>query len=190
MISSAKFTIAKSTLYKELSNINKIIGKKRRYKTTLEITIIDDYIILVVPGISIKLSAVTESTAKFSLGLLYFIHVVKTHRFDDMQFLIKDTMITLGSLSFKVRSTFFETDQILRSVDLPINYENVHLMRMEQSGRYTQSEISFNKLDGYKSKAYQKLEKDIDKITAIAHAYGFSRAEIETFMYARIQNFN
>jgi len=168
MIPSAEFTIGKSTLLKTLSQIIKITGNSPKNKTTVEITIIDGFIQLVVPGINLKLQAVTKSTAKFTVRLLYFNDVVKTHRLDPLQFIIEGEMIKVDNYAFKAKTTFFETDEILRSIDLPINYQAGHLISMTQSGGYTAGEIAFNNLEEQRIQALKTLKDDINRIALIA----------------------
>ena len=187
MIPSAEFTIGKSTLLKTLSQIIKITGNSPKNKTTVEITIIDGFIQLVVPGINLKLQAVTKSTAKFTVRLLYFNDVVKTHRLDPLQFIIEGEMIKVDNYAFKAKTTFFETDEILRSIDLPINYQAGHLISMTQSGGYTAGEIAFNNLEEQRIQALKTLKDDINKIALIARKYGFSRKEIDQFINSKIQ---
>ena len=52
----------------------------------------------------------------------------------------------IKGLFLKVETTFFETDKILRSIKMPINYTDWHLLRLENEG-YTPEELEFNKLD-------------------------------------------
>jgi len=186
MIPSAAFTIGKSILLKNLSNFIKILGRSHKTKATIEITIIDNFIQLVVPGINLKLPAVTKSTAKFTVPLLYFNDVVKTHRLDPLLFIIEGDMIKADGYAFKAKTTFFETDEILRSIDLPINYKEGHLIKMGRSGEYTSAEIAFNNLEKQRIAALKTLKDDINKMALIARKYGFSRKEIDQFINSKI----
>ena len=40
----------------------------------------------------------------------------------------------IKGLFLKVETTFFETDKILRSIKMPINYTDWHLLRLENEG--------------------------------------------------------
>lgn len=186
MKNAAQFTIGKSLLSKTLSNFIKIVGKSHHNKATIEITIIDNFVQLVVPGINLKLPAITESTAKFTVPLLYFNDVVKTHRLDPLKFIVEEDRVHVDQYSFKAKTTFFESDQILRSIDLPINYQAGHLINLTQSGGYTPSEIAFNNLEKQRIDALKTLKDDINKIALIARKYGFSRKEIVQFINSKI----
>ncbi len=186
MIPSAEFTIGKSILLKSLSQFIKITGRGPKNRATIEITIVDDFIHLVVPGIILKLPAMTKSTAKFTVRLLYFNDVVKTHRLDPLKFIIEGDMIKVDGYSFKAKTTFFETDEILRSIDLPINYQAGHLINLTQSGGFTPAEIAFNNLEQQRIQALKTLKDDINKIALIARKYGFSRKEIDAFINSKI----
>jgi hypothetical protein len=186
----AKFTINKSILLKALLNMVKVVGRASKQKTTLEITVTDDNICLVVPGINLKVPAVTENSAKFTVRLLYFTDIVKTHKYDSMHFIIEEGKVIIDYLTFKAQTTFFENDDILRSVDLPVNFNAAHLIKMADSGRYTPSEIKFNSLEAELANAMKILNADISKIALISRKYGLSRKEVEAFIKTKLQTDN
>lgn len=187
MTSSANFTISKGKLLATLNQFLKVAGKRSSKQTTVEITIIDDYIILVIPGVNLKLASITSSSAKFTVGLLYFIDFLKNHPEDITQFIVTENLIKCGTISFSAPTIQFETDEVLRSIDLPANYVNMHMAKLALSGRYTASEIAFNNLEGQKEEAIAILKQDIDKIAYIAQAYNISRKDIENFLVFKIK---
>ena len=189
MVAVAKFTIEKPILLKTLSQMAKIVGRTRIKRTTVEITVVDDFIHLVVPGINLKLPAITESSVKFTVRLLYFKDIVKTYKSDPLWFTVQQDRVQIEHLSFKAKTTFIQNDDILRSVDLPINYKAGHLINMGQSGSYTQSEIAFNDLEIPRLQALKTLKDDVTKIALIVRKYGFSRKEVDRFIKSKIQKY-
>jgi len=76
----ATFIIRKSKLKSELAKIQKTykgISKKTPF-ASLELTITDGLLTLVVPGIKLELPCKTTSTVKASIGFHYFYEIIKT----------------------------------------------------------------------------------------------------------------
>jgi hypothetical protein len=77
-MNQASLKIRKSKLVNELKKITKILrplSKCTRY-TILELTITDDLLTLVVPGVRLELKFETTGTAKVTLGLYYFRDII------------------------------------------------------------------------------------------------------------------
>jgi hypothetical protein len=91
----------------------------------------------------------------------------------------------LGVTSVRVQTTFFENDSILRSINLPINYSELHLLQLDHKG-FTEEEIDFNKLEFelYDAKKYLKL--NIIKAIDILGVYGVTIKEIEDLIQSKI----
>jgi hypothetical protein len=186
-MSYVTFTISKSKLLDALNRIAKITKGYGKNTNTIEFTVIDSCINLVVPGINLKLPAITTGSAKFSVGQLYIISLLKSHPEDIVQFTIKEDLVKCNHIAFSAPTTLFETDEILRSIDLPINFINMHMAKLATSGKYTAGEIAFNNLEHQKEEALIMLNHDIDKITYIAQPYGISKKEIEDFIIYKIK---
>ena len=183
----ATFTTSKTQLTNVLKQFIKVVGKYRKGETTVEITIIDEQIKLVIPGVNLNITAITSGSAKFTVGLLYLYEVLKSHPEDIIQFTIKEGLVKCNQVSFPAPTTFFKTDDILRSIDLPINFVNMHLAKLATSGKYTAGEIAFNNLTHQKEEALLMLHQDIDKITYLTQPYGVIRKDIEDLLIYKIK---
>ena len=75
-------------------------------------------------------------------------------------------------------TTFFETDSILRSIKLPLNYTDMDLAKLLLSGKYTDEEIVFNNLAKESVKTMRKVKADIRKIILMMKVYGFKQKEV------------
>lgn len=186
-MNKATFTIRKSKLLTELKKMTKALGAlaKRNKNTEIEITITDGLVTLVIPGIRLELKCETVSTAKVSLNLYYFKDIVQSWNELQFQCSITDNAFNMGVTSVKVQTTFFETDSILRSIKLPINYTDLHLLQLANKG-FTDEEITFNKLEYEIHCAKRNLRTNIRKTKEILAIYGVTSAEIEEIVQRKI----
>jgi hypothetical protein len=186
-MNQASFKIRKSKLLNELKKITKALGpvsKWNRY-TTIELTITDGLLTLVIPGIRLELPCETTSTAKATLGLFYFRDIIKNWSALHLECFIQDEVFKIGVTSVRAKTTFFENDSILRSIKLPINYSDLHLLQLENQG-FTAEEIDFNKL-GYELHCAKKfLKSNIIKAKNILNVYGVTSKEIEELLQRKI----
>jgi hypothetical protein len=186
-MNQSSFKIRKSKLVNELKKITKTLGplsKWTRY-TTIELTITDGLLTLVIPGVRLELKCETTSTAKATLGLYYFRDIIKNWNGLHLECFILDKEFKIGVTSIKAKTTFFEDHNILRSIDLPINYSDMHLLQLEHKG-FTNEEIDFNKLEFelYDAKKYLKL--NIKKAIDILGVYRVTIKEIEDLIQSKI----
>lgn len=124
-MNQASFKIRKSKLLNELKKITKALGpvsKWNRY-ATIELTITDGLLTLVIPGIRLELPCETTSTEKATLGLFYFRDIIKNWAALHLECFIQDEVFKIGVTSVRAQTTFFETDSILRSIKLPVRAE-------------------------------------------------------------------
>jgi hypothetical protein len=184
----ATFIIRKSKLKSELAKIQKVykgISKKTPH-ASLELTITDGLLTLVVPGVKLELPCKTTSTVKASIGFHYFYEIIKTWRDLIIECTIIDDEMLIGVSKFKVQTTFFEDDKILRSIKLPINYTDYHLLQLENRG-FTIDELRFNKLEFEVYHAQKRLKFTINKTKDLLGVYGITKQEIEDIIDRKIK---
>lgn len=187
-MNQASFTIKKSKLVEELKNMTKSLGRVSKYtkSTILELTITDDLLTLVIPGIKLEMECKTKSTAKASIGLYYFKDIIQTFNGLDITCNISNDEIKIGGTTVNCQTTFFETDSILRSIKLPINYTDLHILQLENNG-YTIEELRFNELEFVVYHAKKNLKKNIRNTKDILGVYGFTAKEIEELIDKKIR---
>jgi hypothetical protein len=183
----SSFIIQKSELIKELQNISKVIGRmsKKNKDTVLEITIIDEKLIFVVPGAKIYLDCETKNSAKGTINFFYFSDVIKTHRYTAIKCDITDNLMNINNIVIPIQTTFFETDRILRSIKLPLNYSDWHILRLERDG-YTKEEIAFNRLNTKINVANKNLNLNLRKVVDILKIYGVNKNDIEEIVRKKL----
>ena len=186
-MNQASFNIKTDKLVLELKKITKSLGPVSRWNryTILELTITDGLLTLVIPGIRIEIKCETKDTAKASLGLFYFKDVIQTWNKVEIECIMSDKEIKMGGTSVRAQTTFFETDSILRSIHLPINYSDLHLLQLENKG-FTSEEIGFNKLEYQIHIAKRTLKANIKKTKDLLSVYGVTAKEIEELVQNKI----
>lgn len=184
----ASFIIKKAKLYESLIHINKSLGGASRYtqNTILELTITDDLLTLVVPGIKIELPCKNIGTAKATIGLLYFKNLIHSYNKLEIDCNIYENEMKIGVTKVNCQTTFFETDKILRSIKLPLNYTDLHILQLENNG-YTIEELKFNELEFVVYQAQKNLKKNIRNTKEILSVYGFTAKEIEELIDKKIK---
>lgn len=178
-MNQASFTIRKTKLLKELKNIAKALGRmsKANKLTVAELTITDGTLTIVIPGAKFELDCETKSTAKATLDFFYFKDIIETSKGANIEALINDNTIKIGITCYKAQTTFFEDDSILRSIKLPINYTDWHLLKMKNSG-YTIEELRFNSLEFKIYHAENRLKYNLSKAKEYLGLYGVTAKEI------------
>lgn len=186
-MNQASFRLRKSKLLNELKKVTKTLGPLTNWTryTALELTITDNLLTLVIPGVRLELKCATTGTAKATLGLYYFRDIIKTWNNLHLECFIHDAEFKIGVTSIKAKTTFFEDHNILRSIDLPINYSELHLLQLEYKG-FTAEEIDFNKLEFEIYYAKKHLKSNIQKSIEILGLYGVTSKELEALIQKKI----
>jgi hypothetical protein len=173
-----------TTTTKDLLNILKqlkagIKGKTpKAMATTCEITVTDGKATFAVPGAIFTLECSTIGTCKAVLPFLHFFQVIKDLQVKDLEIIINKNDIKIHNVSFNIRTTFFETDRILRTIHLPINYKDKDILTLPKQG-YTEEEIIFNKMLIKLEQAEERLISNISKAHKILKEYGVPYEVIE-----------
>lgn len=132
------------------------INRKDQYPYC-EITIKTDLVEFVVAGIKESISCEARGPARVTVSFEYFIHLATDRPLLKTKVDVGNEFMKVNDVSVVVDTWFFENDRILRSIDLPVNYEISDILRL--SDRFTEEEIEFNRLKDDLSKAQKKLNK-------------------------------
>lgn len=186
MESQSCFRINRKDFSKALRKLLSIEDAGKKKESTLEVTVIRNYIILVIPGVELRLEAYTIGSAKFTIRLWYMAEIVRSEPEGLMHVDLNDNRMYIRNSSFGVCTTFFENDRILRSIELPVNYTETDLLKLLLSGRYTEEELNFNLLDAAARAAMEKTIREFGKFARLMKKYGFERKEVETLVFNRL----
>ena len=187
MASKASFRVLKNELLNVLKQMKRVEKSAKKKLSTLEVTIIDNYLQFAIPGIQLSINAATKGSAKFTVRLWYLADIIKAEQDNTLHFELTENRLSVRTLSFPVMTTFFETDSILRSINLPLNYTDMDLAKLLLSCKYTDEEISFNNLNSTASDAMRKVKSDINKIVLLMKKYGFKKDEVEEMISTRLK---
>ncbi len=175
----SSFTINKTKLLKELNAISKVIGRKSKLTKNIlaELTITDNLLTIVLPGIKKTIECLTLNTAKATISFYYFKDLIESSNNNEIECNVFNNELRIGVTAIDVKTTFFENDRILRSIKLPINYTQFHLLQLEHKG-FTIEELRFNNLEFEVYKAKKELNKNVQYVTDILGLYGVTFNEI------------
>lgn len=76
MESTASFRVLQNELLSVLKQMKRVERSAKKKLSTLEVTIMDNYLQLAIPGIQININAATKGSAKFTLRLWYFSDII------------------------------------------------------------------------------------------------------------------
>ena len=180
-------TCKTSELNDALKFLSIVVPKSKKGKLySCEITIKTNEVNFVAIGATRVLYCKSTGPVKISIPFLYFYDIVKNIKTFSTQITIGDGFMTIGNLTVKVNTFFFQDDSILRSIKLPINYSIFDILRL--SDRYTPEEIEFNKLDILLKRAFVELDKDISVSYGILKKFGVTTDEIRKIVHEKILN--
>ena len=178
-------------LLQTLKQVNGAVGKRsaRTVAITSEITVTDCKITIAVPGAIFSMECLTDGTCKASVPFLHLLEVVKDFKTKNTGIVITEGCIKLNAISLLGKTTFFEDDTILKTIDLPINYTDAELMRLSANG-YTSGEIAFNNLKPKIEKANQNLHKHLLNAYHLLKQYGVTFEDLEQITKERLYTEN
>jgi hypothetical protein len=178
----------KTDLLKALAFLKVGVKEKPRndyIPTYCEVTITDNKVTFSLPGCKYALTCDTQGTAKFSTNFLYFHDLIKHHKYNELFFEIENDLIKLGDFEFKVNTCFFEDDKILKSIKLPIKFQDKHLLNLKKEG-YTKEEFAFNNLQKKIDLAELRLTNNINNALKLLSKYNVTRADIEHLVNSKL----
>lgn len=120
-------------------------SKAKALAATLEVTVTDGKATFVLPGAAFAVNCETQGTAKFTIGFIHFSELVKSQKTTKIEIKIGEQQLSIGIVTLTAKTTFFETDRILRTIQLPINYTDADLIGLLDEG-YTKEELEFNNI--------------------------------------------
>ena len=180
--------VSTKDLVKTLKHLKVAVkGRSKKARNTIcEITVTDGKISCAVPGSIFNLQCKTKGVAKITIPFLYFFDIIKNNNEAMTIMKIMDGEVNIGPLTFSANTSFIEDDKILRTIDLPMNYNDMYLLRLPYEG-YTKEELDFNKITPMIEDAKTRLFDDIKRAHSILFAYGISFEDLNTFVVQSIK---
>jgi hypothetical protein len=157
------FTAKKSKLLNTLKLVKVAIGKRSAKNITAvgELTVIDGKVTFALPGAIFNLNCSTNGTCKATFLFGHFRQIIIDSKAIETKVTITEGTIKINSVVMSAKTTFFENDRILRTIDLPMNYTDADLLQLTKQG-YTYEELDFNKLLPAINAAEEKLKSNLN----------------------------
>jgi hypothetical protein len=183
----AHFQLKTKVLKQTLAKMRVALKSTALDKRTVycEITITDGKITLTCPGVTYTVVAKTDGMAKVALPYLYLANILKDHKALEIEASVSDNWLKLGSVKVAAKTTFMQSDNILRSVNLPLNYNDADLLKMPEQG-FTKEELEFNRLDTKIEKAQNHIQINISRAHKALKSYGITVEEIEHLVKSKV----
>lgn len=158
-------------------------GKKSK-GSMCELTVKTNQIDFVVIGASKTIYCRANGPVKVSVDFNTLYDLVVNTRTYHTLILIADDFLRIGITTINARTFFFTDNTILRSINLPINYNARDILQM--STQYTREEIEFNDLSQTYTQTMEGLVRDMTAVYGRLRKYGFTRREVETLILNKI----
>lgn len=139
----------------------RIIGKPY----VCELTVKTNVVFFVTIGATTVLYCNATGPVKVTIPFLYLFDIVENIRTFNTQISISEGEMTIGNVTVNAKTFFFQNDTILRSINLPVNYDVKDILRLP--GQYTAEELEFNELNDLIRAANVEIQKDINKALLI-----------------------
>jgi hypothetical protein len=180
------FNIKTKEFFSALTLFKRLSRAAKKKDTIIEITVIDGGLTLNIPGAEQTVQAQTRGSAKFAMKLKLLSDIVSTYKTEMLNCILTNSSIQIQNSTIPVTSTFFSDDSILRSINMPINYSYVDLIRLKNSGKYTEQEIEFNQLTIMIEEALFKIKVDINEVFLRLKPYGFTISEVSDLVMSKL----
>ncbi len=181
-----QFTVSRRKLLAALIQINKVEKSAKKFQSTLEVTVLNNFILLKISGIEMSVDAVVTGKIKFTIPLWYFTDVVKSEKDAKLIFIVLPKELKLRGLIFNIITSNIEDGDSNKSLLLPINYTYLDVLKLYLSGNYGIEEMIFNNIDGYIITSIRRLDIEVRKIEVSLRRYGVEKKDIETLMYDKL----
>ena len=173
---------------KVFSEIQKILKAAKYWKLTtrIEITVLDGAIQLVGPGFVRNLDALTTGSCKLVVSALQWFDFIQSSQEKLLKVVVTEGEAMVGRVSVRVNTTFFETDKILRSIQLPVNPKAIDYWKLEYQS-YTPDELQFNGVDSKIIQAKKDFEESIRLAAMNLSQFRISKQELKEMVLERIR---
>jgi len=163
-------------------------GKRKKYSNyrtdECEITITDAKATFASRGKIFSIDCITKGTAKVALPVYYIYDIIDADPSEEMEFKVTVGSMMINNLTIKVTTCFFKDDKILRTIKLPINYDEADVIRLIND--HTFEEIVFNHILSKVNTGLARLDENINKAYKALKLYGVSEEEIEQLVAPKL----
>ncbi|MBA3971981.1 MAG: hypothetical protein H0X46_07525 [Bacteroidetes bacterium] len=149
-----------------------------------EITITDAKATFAARGAIFSIPCITKGTSKVTLSVSYFYDIIHNDPSKQFEFVIEENEMKINNLTINVATCFFEDDSILRSIKLPLNFNEVDVLQLLND--HTVEELIFNKVYGRVLKSARALDNSISAAYYLLRKYGVTRDELNNLTLPKL----
>lgn len=168
--------------------IKKLLGASKSWKisTRIELTILDGLVQFVGNGFVMELKASTTGSCKLVASVMHWNELAQTCTAPVFRVVVTEGEAMVGRVTVIAQTTFFETDKILRSIQLPTAPKPIDYLKLAYQG-YSKEELQFNAVDKKIADARGELATCIAKVASDLKPFRFSHAEVREMIMARLR---
>jgi hypothetical protein len=170
------------------TEIKRILKAAKNWKLTtrIEITVLNGRIQLVGFGFQKELDSLTTGSCKLVIPIFHWFELVKMTTEKILKVVVSDGEAMVGKVSVKVQTTFFETDRILRSIQLPANPKAIDYWKLEYQG-YTREELQFNGVESKIAWSKREFEECIQLAAMNLNPFRITKDELREMILERLR---
>ncbi|WP_130275679.1 hypothetical protein [Cecembia calidifontis] len=133
-----------------------------------------------------NLDALTTGSCKLVVPVMQWFDFIHTSQDKVLKIVVTEGEAMVGRVSVRANTTFFETDRILRSIQLPVNPKAIDYWKLEYQG-YTQDELQFNGVDSKIAQAKKDFEESIRLAALNLNQFRISKEELKEIILIRLR---
>jgi hypothetical protein len=168
--------------------IKKFFSTSKSWKitTNIEITVIDEIVQLVGNGFVRELKALTTGSCKLIVPVIHWYELIQSTSNPMIKVVVSEGEAMVGKVTVRVKTTFFETDKILRSIQLPANPKAIDYLKLAYQD-YSKEELQFNLVETKIEWAKKELEDCIRLAAINLNPFRISKEEVRQMVLARLR---
>lgn len=177
---------------KALIKIFKSLCPGRRIKYSkyqaddLEITVTDAKATFASRGGIYATECITKGTSKVVVPVYYLYDIIDSDPSPEMVFVVTEGQLQINKVTIKANTTFIKDDRILRTIKLPVNYDNADVIRLLND--HTPEELAFNNIFGKVNRELVRLDSNIANAYRALGQYGVTREELKSLVGPKLFN--
>jgi|GEM_PF-1453205 len=161
-------------------------AKSWKISTSIELTIIDGLVQVVGNGFIREIKALTTGSCKLVVPVIHWYELFQSSTTPMIKVVVSEGEAMVGRVTVRVRTTFFETDQILRSIQLPAKPKALDYLKLDYQG-YSKAELQFNQVEARVEWAKKELEDCIRLAAINLNPFRISKEEVESMVLNRLR---
>jgi|GEM_PF-2213120 len=163
-------------------------GRRKRYSNyrsdECEITVTDAKATFASRGKIFSIDCITKGTAKITVPVYYIYDIIDGDPSNEMKFEVTEGAMKINKVTINVTTCFFKDDRILRTIRLPMNYDEADVIRLLND--HTVEELTFNNIFNKVNLGLVRLDKNINSAYNFLKVYGVTKEEIEQLVAPKL----